>query len=97
MSDEALIGAVRATVEEIEDTRVETILDNALEIQRVQTLIGGHWETTNYILVMTVGGPHIEYDLDRSVVDGYWSSDEAHLPVDRNKSQEIYDYLEDFG
>ena len=90
-----LVEEVKAAVEHIEDVSIEQILEEAIEIKRVQTLSCGKWETMNYILVLTVGGPHLELDVGRSVVDGYWYSEEAHLPVDSDKTREIYDYLDE--
>ena len=91
--DKDLIKEVQGAVDYVDTHCVDAILDQAVEIQRVQSLQSGSWETVNYIVVLTVGGPHIELDLGRDAIDGYWGGAEAHLPISNSKSRELWELI----
>ena len=80
---------------EIEDLE-EWINDNVLEIQRLQSLSNGKWETTEYIFLVGFGGPNIWIDGAEKKVVGYWGMDKAEMPftqLAREGYEKLFEYL----
>ncbi len=78
---EMLTEHVKSVVEQVNELaeadseEVDRFLtEDVLEVRREQTHMTDGWMTEKYILVVTTGGPHIEFDITGEVV-GYWGSE----------------------
>lgn len=75
-SKELIVDEVEAVQERLNE--LETLEDfNPLEWKFTANLDGTVREV---VAVLTVGGPHIEANLTRGYIDGYWGSEEATTP-----------------
>ncbi len=80
-TEEMLLEQVKGTVETVNDLSragpeevTRFLTEDVLEIRREQTRLTGGWRTNRYILVVTTGGPHIEFDTDAEV-RGFWAGE----------------------
>jgi len=80
---------------EIEDLG-EWINNNVLEIQRLQSLSNGKWETKDYIFLVGFGGPNIWIDGTEKIVVGYWGKDKvgiAFSELAKEGYERLFEYL----
>lgn len=74
--------------------RIEA-LEDPFELEPLEVKVEASLDGTprNIILVLTVGGPHIEVNATRGVVDGYWGgrSHSCHVNADL-----VLDELDDY-
>lgn len=72
------VEAVVERVNELAEADFEEVdrflTEDVLEVRREQTHTGEGWVTKRYILVVTTGGPHIEFDTNGEVV-GHWTGE----------------------
>lgn len=89
MSDirDSLISSVEHTKELIEEEGLDGI--DPLDIKATVDLSGN---ISNITIVTGTGGPHVEIDLHRNVVIGYWGEKEVIRPLDDNSAQMLWDY-----
>jgi hypothetical protein len=96
VDDETVHEFSLTTYEDIES--FEEFMENVLDIERTQYLSGDGWTTKDYTVVVTTGGPHIEFTTDYRI-RAYWGSgrqdyyvgnDDARMTMDR-----VEDYLND--
>jgi len=81
-------------------TPEEFIENNALEIKRIQSFNGGEWETVDYIIVVTVGGPYVEINGYERAVIGYWTPEEVKERFTlkaKDGYEMIFEYLNEIG
>lgn len=58
-----------------------------------KTLISGEWKTTDYIFLVTCGGPTILVDGAMKMVSGYWTPEEINTYEGYNKIAEWLDKI----
>jgi len=82
---------------EIEDLG-EWINDNVLEIQRLQSLSNGKWETNDYVFLVSFGGPNIWIDGAEKKAIGYWGLDRVEIPFTQlalEGYERLFEYLKE--
>jgi len=88
---------VESIAEEIESSvrkgRLGELLQGALELKRLQSLVSGKWETRGYELTMAWGGPGIWFNTWDCEVEGRWGLSEYRKKLPRDVCDEVDDYL----
>jgi len=77
---ESVVSTAERLEEFDEDAGIQTLIDE-LDPLEVEYLVSGSGDVKEVILVLTVGGPHIEFNVTKSRVDGYWGGDDHSAPV----------------
>ena len=79
-----------------EVTDVSTFLsEGVLEIKRVQTLSNG-WITDSYILVLGIGGPHVEINTSTGLLSVFWWSDTYESRTYDSKVVSLLEVVEEY-
>ena len=68
----------KAEGEELSE-KIEKFLEGVLEIQRIQSLVNGKWETQDYIFLVGYGGPNIWIDGSEKAVKGSWLPEKVEI------------------
>jgi hypothetical protein len=74
----------------------EEYLEDVLDIQRIQSLSSGKWETITYEFQLTAGGPSIW--LDEEGFKGYWGSEKVeieHTEKSKKAFNELCEFLDE--
>ncbi len=101
MLNDELLKIAKAHEEDIENIEnIEEFLDSVLEIKRTQSLVNGKWETTEYELLLTFGGPNVWLKTS-GYLEISWASPTMTYPLSekaKQKLKEIENYLDEiFG
>jgi hypothetical protein len=67
-------------------------VDNVIEIDYTRSL--GQDDILDIVLVLGVGGPHIELSLREHKVKGWWGSTYTAYPVSEDTANALWDYVE---
>lgn len=81
------------TYEDLED--FEEFMENILDIERTQYLSGGSWETKAYTIVVSTGGPHVEFSTNYRI-NAYWGGSQKEYYVGDSGARETIDRVEDY-
>jgi hypothetical protein len=84
------------TAERLEDSTPSEILDEVLELKREQAYVEDRWQTTEYVLVLTVGGPHIEVKTNGKL-SVHWSGESKEMMLNedgKDTLNEVYQHLQ---
>jgi len=89
---------IEKELEELDPDRINEYLDDRiLEIRRIQSLVCGAWDTLEYVLLRTWGGPTVRvYSSGR--IEAAWGNDYIEYVLsDRAKEalKQIENYLDD--
>lgn len=76
-----------------EDADLDELLDE-LDPLEVEYLVSGNGHVKEVIAILTVGGPHIEFNLTKGRVDGYWGGEEHSAPIFKN--EEVWNRVEEY-
>jgi len=94
---DTLYAMVKNIEKNLEQLSVEEFLEGVLEIKRIQSLTSKGWETLEYELLVTFGGPNI-YIRTSNIIEGYWYADYVFYTIRSEKAKaklrEIEEYLD---
>ena len=68
------------------------LANDVLEIKREQYLNDGKWDTSKYILVTAIGGPHVEFNTNH-LIAVYWAGGIVEYMTDDKKAKATIDNI----
>lgn len=80
-------------LEELDEDAGSRALIDELDPLEAEYVVSGSGYVKEVTLVLSTGGPHIEVNLTKARVDGYWGGEEHSVPVFNERP---LDELDDF-
>lgn len=90
-----LVRRVRRIANEIDRDPEEYMRSGA--ILDIEYTHSGNRSLSNIVLIISTGGPHIEVDLGRCVVAGYWAGDSVEEPISTDACDRLWEYWAEVG